>query len=136
MSTKYEWDHERAGRSAYSMAGPAGTGNKPHIGLRKVVSPVSGATLVTAHSGDKLKDPLTGFPLRLVSTDQAYSAYKPGDCEYNQLAYTKKFVLREEVDLLIQSIRRTDYVNTMTSEKVCAAGSGPLRGEGHPEHKD
>lgn len=49
-------------------------GNKPHIGLRKVVSPVSGATLVTAHSGDKLKDPLTGFPLRLVSTGMRRAA--------------------------------------------------------------
>lgn len=129
METKYEWDHERAGRSGYDMAGPAGTGNKPHIGLKKVASPVSGALLVTTHSGCKLKDPLTGFPLRLEG-DKAVSAFKPGDCEYNELSYTKKFVLDQEIDLLIQSIRRTTYVNSMTNEKVCAAGSGPLRGEG------
>eukprot|EP00192_Tetraselmis_astigmatica_P025266 CAMPEP_0117691460 /NCGR_PEP_ID=MMETSP0804-20121206/25734_1 /TAXON_ID=1074897 /ORGANISM="Tetraselmis astigmatica, Strain CCMP880" /LENGTH=118 /DNA_ID=CAMNT_0005504699 /DNA_START=22 /DNA_END=378 /DNA_ORIENTATION=- len=112
----YEWDYERTGRTAFAMAGPAGTGNKCPPGLTKLVSPVSGAILSTSTARLYMKDPLTGTKLKLQG-GKAVSAYQPGDMEYNDLNFSNKFYVDTEMSLLVQSIRRTNYINKNTNEK-------------------
>ena len=51
------------------------------------------------------------------SPGRAERAYREGQKEYNGLSYSKKFHIDTEIDVLIQSIRRTNYINKNTNEQ-------------------
>ncbi|GMH33581.1 hypothetical protein BSKO_01415 [Bryopsis sp. KO-2023] len=93
---------------------------KCRSGFMEVESPISGANLTVTHpTGRFIKDPVTGTALEM---QNGRAVVTTRDMNQDFLR-SRKFRVQDDIDITIQQLRRTTYVNSRTNEKIGTSGS-------------
>ncbi|CAG9460108.1 unnamed protein product [Pedinophyceae sp. YPF-701] len=96
-----------------------GTVTCDSMGLYRLVSPVSGATLVTTDPNELMRDPVSGAHLMV----QAGKVVVVNPAEYQKFNRNREFYAFREPDVTMQTLRKTTKVTKCTNEKIGTAGT-------------